>query len=408
MRILHTSDWHLGRKLATHDVHDFQEAALGHIVDAAIEQRTTAVLVSGDVFDGPVPPVDSLKLLNRILTRLRDAGIITIVIAGNHDQAERLAANANLMHDAVHIVGSTRSLTQPVELADEHGPVLVYPVTFLWPDAERHNLAAPGEEPLDRSHEAVTRVALQRIREDRVRREAAHGEPIRTVVMTHAFVTAGGAEPTDDERAKIACESERDLSIGGVQTVPAALFDGFTYVALGHLHRSQQVSMPQGSATVTRYSGSLLRYSLSETLHEKSFAVVTLGDPGTPAEVERLPIPQGRGMARLRDTLENLLSDRYAAHFDDFVELITTDRERPDHLFARLSSKYAAIIAHYHIPDGRDPELLGRRATDRDRHRQPIDILKDFVGKVTGLGATAAEADVLSSALEAVETGSGQ
>lgn len=405
MRILHTSDWHLGRKLATHDVHGFQEAALDHIVDTAIARRIDAVLVSGDVFDGPVPPVESLKLLNRILTRMREAGIVSIVIAGNHDQAERLAANANLMHDSVHIVGSTRSLTEPVSLADEHGPVLVYPVTFLWPDAERHNLVESGEDPLERSHEAVTRTALSRIREDLGRREAAHGAPIRTVVMTHAFVTAGGAEPADDERTAMVCESERDLSIGGVQTVSAALFDGFTYVALGHLHRPQKVSMPHASPTVTRYSGSLLRYSLSEASHEKKFAVVALGAHGVPPEVELLPIPQGRGMARLRDTLPNLLSDKYAAHFDDFVEIVTTDRERPDHLYSQLSSKYRAIIAHYHIPDGRDAELLERRATDGDRHKQPIDILKDFVGKVTGFEANAEETAVLRSALDAVEAG---
>lgn len=403
MRILHTSDWHLGRKLATHDVNGFQEAALDHIVDAAIARRISAVLVSGDVFDGPVPPVESLKLLNRILTRLRDAGIVSIVIAGNHDQAERLAANANLMHNSVHIVGSTRSLSQPVELADEHGPLLVYPVTFLWPDAERHNLVESGEDPLERSHAAVTRTALQRIREDLGRREAAHGAPIRTVVMTHAFVTAGGAEPADDERAGIVCESERDLSIGGVQTVPAALFDGFTYVALGHLHRPQRVSMPAASPTVTRYSGSLLRYSLSEASHDKAFAVVALGPHGAPPEVELLPIPQGRGMARLRDTLQNLLSEKYAAHFDDFVELVTTDRERPDHLYTRLSSRYPAIVAHYHIPAGREVALLERRATDGDRHRLPIDILRDFVGKVTGFEATAEETDVLRSALDSVD-----
>ena len=163
--------------------------------------------------------------------------------------------------------------------------------------------------------------------------------------------------------------------------------------------------MPPASRTVTRYSGSLLRYSLSEAAHEKKFGLVALGAHGTPAEIELRPIPQGRGMARLRDTLTNLLSDKYAAHFDDFVEIVTTDRERPDHLYSRLSSQYPAIIAHYHVPDGRDAGLLERRAADRDRHRQPIDILRDFVGKVTGFEATAEETDVLRSTLESVEAG---
>ena len=209
MKLIHTCDWHLGRKLASHDVHKFQEAALDYIVDTAIEQRCTVVMVSGDVFDGPHPPIDSVLLVNRILTRLHKAGIFSIITAGNHDQAERLAVYSNLLVDSVRIIGSTLSLTQPVELSDEHGAVLVYPVTFLWPDAERPNLTAAGEDPLDRSHEAVTGAALARVRDDQRCREGKYGAPVRTVVMAHAFVTPAGDVLTAQERAELACESER-------------------------------------------------------------------------------------------------------------------------------------------------------------------------------------------------------
>ena len=400
MKLIHTCDWHLGRKLASHDVHKFQEAALDYIVDTAIEQRCTVVMVSGDVFDGPHPPIDSVLLVNRILTRMHKAGIFSIITAGNHDQAERLAVYSNLLVDSVRIIGSTLSLTQPVELSDEHGAVLVYPVTFLWPDAERHNLTAAGEDPLDRSHEAVTGAALARVRDDQRCREGKYGAPVRTVVMAHAFVTPAGDVLTAQERAELACESERDLSIGGVQTVPSAMFDGFTYVALGHLHLAHQVAMPHQSPTLARYGGSLLRYSLSETVHEKSFAVVTLGAYGIPACVQLVPIPQGRGMARLRDTLENLISDKYAAHYTDFVELVSTDRDRPDHLYTSLNYKYDAIIAHHHISEGLDADRLGMRPKDSDRYRHPLETLKAFVSKVTGFAATAAQAEVLASCLE--------
>ena len=351
MRILHTSDWHIGRKIHNHDVHDFQRLALDHLVDSAIAQQVTAVVVSGDVFDGPVPSVDSLRLLNHTLTRLHNAGIVSVLTAGNHDQAERLAVNANLLLDTVHIVGTSKVCNEPIELSDEHGPVLIYPITFLWPDHERHTLSQ-GDEPLGRSHLDVTKAAVDLIKSDLAAREASHGGPLRTIVMSHAFVTRSGEAPAPLEAVEVSCDSERDISIGGVQTVPAYLFDGFTYVALGHLHRPQEVTMPSDSATVTRYSGSLLRYTLSETAHEKSFAIVELGAVGVAPQHELISIPQGRGMARLTGTLDELLAPDKAKHYTDFVELVVTDEVRPDHVFERLKSKYEAILSWRYSPHG--------------------------------------------------------
>ena len=105
-------------------------------------------------------------------------------------------------------------------------------------------------------------------------------------------------------------------------------------------------------------------------------------------------------MARLRDTLENLISDKYAAHYTDFVELVSTDRDRPDHLYTSLNYKYDAIIAHHHISEGLDADRLGMRPKDSDRYRHPLETLKAFVSKVTGFAATAAQAEVLASCLE--------
>lgn len=401
MRILHTSDWHLGRKLSTHDMHEHQENALDFLVTEAIKRKVGAVLVSGDVFDGPVPNVDSMRILNKVLTRLHDASIVTILTAGNHDQADRLALNSNLMLDTVHIIGSSNVLDHTVELEDEHGPVVIYPVTFLWPDDERHKLAT-SDEPLPRTHMAVTSTVLETIKADLTARKSTR-TTLRSVVMAHSFVTKGGHSPTENEAAEVCCDSERDLSIGGVQTIPSDLFDGIDYVALGHLHRAQAVNTTENAKAHIRYSGSLLRYSLSEVNHEKSFVILNLNDPEQEIEVELVPIPQGRGMARLSDTLENLLSDKYAKHRKDFVELITTDKERPDHLFDRLKNTFEAIMSHHHIPEGQDVSgIKGAKVVDLAR-REPLDILNDFVMRVTGFVSTDDEKEVLRTVLEKSE-----
>ena len=401
MKILHTSDWHLGRKIATHDMHEHQENALDFLVEKAIEHQVAAVLVSGDVFDGPVPNVDSMRILNKVLTRLHEAGIISILTAGNHDQADRLALNSNLMLDRVHIVGSSNVLDYLVEIEDEHGPVVIYPVTFLWPDDERHKLAK-GEEPLPRTHLAVTSAVVETIKSDLAERKTVNSN-VRAVVMAHSFVTKGGHSPAETATAEVCCDSERDLSIGGVQTIPSDLFDGIDYVALGHLHRPQIVNTTEHSKALIRYSGSLLRYSLSEVNHEKSFVIVDLGHPDKKIDIELVPIPQGRAMARLRDTLENLLSDKYAKHRKDFVELITTDKERPDHLFDRLKNTFEAILSHHHIPEGQDVVgIKDAKVVDLSK-REPLDILSDFVMRVTGFAASDDERQVLRVALEKSE-----
>ena len=355
------------------------------------------------MFDGPVPNVDSMRILNKVLTRLHEAGIVSILTAGNHDQADRLALNSNLMLDTVHIVGSSNVLDHTVELEDEHGPVVIYPVTFLWPDDERHKLAT-GDEPLPRTHLAVTSAVLETIKSDLSARKSANSG-VRSVVMAHSFVTKGGHSPTEAESADVCCDSERDLSIGGVQTIPSDLFDGIDYVALGHLHRAQVVNTTGNAKALIRYSGSLLRYSLSEVNHEKSFVILDLSYPDREIDVELVSIPQGRGMARLRDSLENLLSDKYINHRKDFVELITTDKERPDHLFDRLKNTFEAIMSHHHIPDGQDVAgIKGAKVVDLAK-RDPIDILGDFVMRVTGFDPSDEEVEVLRTVLEKTQEG---
>ena len=270
MRFLHTSDWHLGRSLHRADLREAQAAFLDHLVQTARSERVDAVLVAGDVYDRAIPPLDAVALCEDALARLRAAGARVILISGNHDSARRLGVNAALIDPSgVHLRTRQAALADPVILDDEHGEVAVYGVPYLEP------ALGPGEPGADagggtRSHANVLRDALGLIRADAAVRGAD-----RTVVLAHAWVANGrdDAERAESARRQ-ASDSERDIAVGGIGYVPAALFDGFSYAALGHLHGRQVL------ADHLRYCGSPLPYSFSERDHAKGSWLAEVGAGG--------------------------------------------------------------------------------------------------------------------------------
>ncbi|MGO2754940.1 MAG: metallophosphoesterase family protein, partial [Brachybacterium alimentarium] len=263
MRILHTSDWHLGRTLHKVDLHEHQAAFVDWLVDLVREREVDVVVIPGDVYDRAVPAVTSVKLLDSALARLADTGATVVLTSGNHDSPERLGFGRGLMRAGVHLLTDIPGIEHPVSVEDEHGEVLLFGLPYLEPDRVRTELVAEGEAPLARSHEAVTRAALDRVRE----RAAAH-PGARTVVLAHTFVTGGEAS-----------DSERDLSVGGVDSVPAGVLGGIDYLALGHLHGCQDLTAAVGAPAW--YSGSPLAFSFSERTHRKSVLLVELGAPGS-------------------------------------------------------------------------------------------------------------------------------
>jgi exonuclease SbcD len=390
VRLLHTSDWHLGRSLHGFTLHAEQATAVDAIIRLAADQAVDVVVVAGDIFDRAVPPVEALRLLNSALARFDELGILTIITAGNHDSGDRLATYSGLLRDRVRIVGSLADVGTPIEVDDEYGPVLIYPLPYLEPDIARHELAG-ADGDLARSHESVMAAALTRIGADIQARGGS-----RAVAVGHAFV-ADVAVSSD-----ITTESERDLTIGGVQVVPTALFAGrgLAYVAMGHLHRPQV--MREADPAIS-YSGSLLRYSLSESGHGKSVVLVDIGAPGVPVALERVALPDGRGMARLTGLMADLLGEAHAANRQEFVELIVTDATYPERMHARLDEVFPFALRKEHRPAGVDVDAHGARGDARGR--DPVEVMSDFVHKVTGREATATEVDLLRSVYEDVRPG---
>ncbi|MFJ8059573.1 exonuclease SbcCD subunit D [Streptomyces sp. NPDC096142] len=380
MRLLHTSDWHLGRAFHRVNMLGAQADFVSHLVTTVRERDVDAVVVSGDVYDRAVPPLAAVELFDDTLHRLADLGVPTVMISGNHDSARRLGVGAGLIDRAgIHLRTEPSACGTPVIIPDAHGDVAFYGLPYLEPALVK---AEFGVEKA--GHEAVLAAAMDRVRADLATRAAG----TRSVILAHAFVTGGEAS-----------DSERDITVGGVAAVPAGVFDGVDYAALGHLH---------GSQTITgrvRYSGSPLPYSFSEADHRKTMWLIDLDAEGTVA-AERLDCPVPRQLARIRGTLEDLLGDpELARHEEAWVEATLTDAVRPADPMARLAERFphtlSLVFAPERSPD--DPDVsYARRLAGRDDR----EIADDFVAHVRGAGPDEDERTVLQEAFDAVRADS--
>ncbi|MEI4272318.1 exonuclease SbcCD subunit D [Klenkia sp. LSe6-5] len=377
MRLLHTSDWHVGRSLHGTDLLAEQEAVLSSLADVVRAEGVDVVLVAGDVYDRAVPSADATGVLDRVLSRLRGAGAAVVLTPGNHDSARRLGfASGLLAVSGVHVRATTASLDEPVLLSDEHGEVAFYGLPFLEPEVARHELGAD----LPRSHQAVLSAAMVKVRADLYFRPG-----VRSVVLAHAFVQGG-----------LPSDSERDIAVGGVDVVSASVFDGVDYVALGHLHRPQTVT-PR-----VRYSGSPLPYSFGEAGQRKQVWLVDLDAEGL-AEVRPVPLPNPRRLSVVTGELAELLADpAHEALVDDFVSARLTDAVRPTDAMRRLRSRFPHCVHLEWSGAPRDDDA--RSYTDRLRGRDDLSVADEFVRHVRGgVAPSSAERELLGRALAAAD-----
>ncbi|MGQ0466414.1 MAG: exonuclease SbcCD subunit D [Sporichthyaceae bacterium] len=373
MRLLHSSDWHLGRSLHRADLLGAQAAFVDHLVELVASERIDVVLVAGDVYDRALPPVDAVDLYDEAMFRLTSAGAKVVVISGNHDSATRLGVNSRVLEGGgLYLRTRPEKAGEPVLLGDEHGPVALYPIPYLEPAA-----VATGAG-VDRTHVAVLGAAANAARADLATRPG-----LRSVALAHGWVNGGAASA-----------SERDVSVGGVAAVPTSLFDGFDYVALGHLHG------PQTLAPHLRYSGSPLPYSFSEAGHTKASWLVELDATGL-CRVESVPAPVFRRLGTLRGTLAELLADpAHAGLENDFVAATVTDAVRPEAPMDRLRARFPHALTLTFEPEGVATDE--RSYAERVRGRSDLDLALDFVTLVRGAAAEAAEAALLGQAFECV------
>ncbi|WP_445154008.1 exonuclease SbcCD subunit D [Arthrobacter sp. Hor0625] len=391
MRLLHTSDWHLGRSFHGVGMLDAQRSFIDQLVAVVRDQAVDVVLIAGDVYDRALPGVDVVGLLDDALVRLSSAGAKVVLTSGNHDSAIRLGFASRLLErGGVHLRTRLNSLDAPLLLplsdagapggghADD-GPVLaIYGIPWLEP---RLVAAQLGVETA--SHFEVTRAATERIRADLAVR--SRDRTVHSVVLAHTFASGG-----------ISSDSERDLSIGGVGAVPLDLFDGFSYTALGHLHGRQSLS------EAVRYSGSPLAYSFSEAKHQKGGWLVDVDASGVTAVTE-VHWEAPRRLAVLRGKLDELLDDAGLAWAEGaYCQVTLTDPQRPNQAMERLRARFPDTLVLGFDPEGAE---AAARTSYSSRLAEAVDDLSvccGFLEHVRGRGADEAESGILAEALEAV------
>jgi exonuclease SbcD len=404
MRLLHTSDWHLGRSFHGASLLDEQAEALDRIVELAREAAVDLVVIAGDLYDRAIPPAEAVSLFTDTLARLRSAGIAVVAIAGNHDSHVRVSVYDPLLSAlGVTIRGAVTRAAEPVLVQPAAGgaAVAVYPLPYLEPvvdgprllaapapegcsPAEEVALELPAGAPARFSHEATTRLALQGIRRDLERRPGT-----RSVLVAHTFVAGGQGS-----------DSERELSVGQVDRVSVETFAGFDYVALGHLHGSQQLDGPR-----LAYSGTPLPYSFSEERHRKSVRIVELAADGTPA-VEVVPLGVGRSLQTIEGTLATLCSDpTFERAREARVRAILTDEALPLQAMARLRERFPHAVELRHQPPAVERSSGDERSRRIRQARSPLELAGLFLADQQGRPASSAELDLLRLALEAAGRG---
>ena len=371
MRILHTSDWHLGRTFHRVDLLPAQERFIGHVAEVVRAEQVDVVLVAGDVYDRALPGVDAVALLDDALHRLTAAGASIIMSSGNHDSPRRLGFGSRLLdRSGVHVRTDPARAGDPVLLDDRHGPVAFYPLPYLEPALTAHRFGT------ERTHPAVLGAAMRAVRADLSERRG-----IRSVVAAHAFVTGGTAS-----------DSERELAVGGIGQAPMETFDGVSYVGLGHLHGRQRLSER------VRYSGSPLAMSFSEARHTKGSWLVTLGGDGLES-AEPIDAPADRPLATLRGELDELLADPSLGFAETaYCQVTLTDAHRPVAPMERLRHRFGHVLELRFEPRAvpGEPEPYAAKLSGRT----DLDVCCSFLGHVRHRPASGAEARLMQEALE--------
>ena len=499
MRILHTSDWHLGRTFHGRVLDDAHAVFADHLVELARAEAVDAVVVSGDVYDRAIPPTDSVRLLDETLRRLSDITRV-ILTPGNHDSARRLGFASDLLREGLTIRARIADVDRPVIVPGPDGGdgLYVYALPYLDPDAARetlpplladrlgeemadaartadpdadpdaartapegaggHSEKAAGDPPgtasdaatrrLPRSHEAVVSGALRLVAADLAARRAAAPARVPALVMSHAFVVGG--LPSE--------ESERDIRVGGVDSVPSGVFaslggspsarecGGLDYVALGHLHRPQEIRSTGGAGEAGRpngpgkargtsgpdhssrsggtggpeagesdgpgesgppqrdsrpgprlvYSGSPLALSFSEAPFPKSSVLVALGPDGV-ASLERVPAPVPHRIETVTGTMDELLSPAWDHAAGAWVRAVVHG-PMPLGATSRLRERFGQVLAIVREEDEEAPRerIVVTRAAD------PLEVSAQFLAEVAEREPSPAERAVLARAYEAV------
>ena len=358
MKILHTSDLHIGKYIGTYDLKEDTEYVLNQVVDTAIRERVEVVLISGDVFDRPNPSEEAIKMYVSFLKALLDKNIKVIAISGNHDSGIRLSAYKDILGKGYFVEGEFNSPMRKVSLNDEYGPVNFYMLPFFTPFIVKSNLKLEkGLENYD--------LAMDEI----IKRENIDTSQ-RNIILAHQFVAGfkfGGSEED------FSYSNEDEKNVAGVGIISLDKFQNFDYVALGHIHKPQKISRE-----TIRYSGSLLKYKTSEIDGpDKSVVIIDLKEKGN-IEVKLDPIKPLHPFVKIEGLLSELTNTN--PNENDYVYLIVDDDKTPIEAKNKLTPYYKRIV-DIEFPNDTLQQKMNLDTSLADK--RPIDFICEYYREKT-------------------------
>lgn len=358
MKILHTSDLHIGKYIGTYDLKEDTEYVLNQVVDTAIRERVEVVLISGDVFDRPNPSEEAIKMYVSFLKQLLDKNIKVIAISGNHDSGIRLSAYKAILGKGYFVEGEFNSPMRKVSLSDEFGPVNFYMLPFFTPFIVKSNLKLEkGLENYD--------LAMDEI----IKRENIDTSQ-RNIILAHQFVAGfkfGGSEED------FSYSNGDEKNVAGVEIISLDKFQNFDYVALGHIHKPQKISRE-----TIRYSGSLLKYKTSEIDGpDKSVVIIDLKEKGN-IEVKLDPIKPLHPFVKIEGLLSELTNTN--PNENDYVYLIVDDDKTPIEAKNKLTPYYKRIV-DIEFPNDTLQQKMNLDTSLADK--RPIDFICEYYREKT-------------------------
>ena len=354
MKLMHLSDLHIGKRVNEFNMLEDQQHILSQILKTVEQEKPSGILIAGDIYDKSQPSAEAVELLDDFLTKLVAFGQPVFMISGNHDSPERLGFGSRIMKtNGLHIAGVFDGTMQKEALTDEFGPVNIYLLPFLKPALVRPYFEQSIESYTDAVQAVITAANID-INE-------------RNVLVSHQFVTNGAQQP-------VRSESE-SVSVGGLDNVDTSVFDGFDYVALGHLHGPQGIGLD-----TIRYAGSPLKYSFSEARQKKSITILELGDKNN-VEIRLIPFVPLRNMREIKGPIAELMragaEDAVGAH--DYIHATITDEEEVYDAIGQLRQIYPNIM-NIDFENSRTLQLVSSKtaASGDVAQKSPMELFAEF------------------------------
>lgn len=373
MKILHLADLHIGKRVNGFSMIEDQEYILNEILKIIIEKSIEVVLIAGDVYDKTVPSAEAVAVFDDFLARLSGKNLQVFVISGNHDCAERIAFGGKIMSQSkVYMSPVFTKDIKPIIINDDYGEINVYLLPFIKPI---HVRVEYKDEVIENYNDAV-KLVISNLNIDKEK---------RNILVAHQFIS--GSERSDSE----------EISVGGTENVAPEILKDFDYVALGHLHKAQKIVKE-----TIRYSGTPLKYSISEANHKKSVTIIEMNDKND-VNIELIPLKPIRDIIVIKGEFETVTSKEYYGEFnlDDYFHITLTDEQDVKDAMNKLRMVYKNLMKlDYDNTRTKTNNIINNE--QRQSNISPFEIASEFYEKQNNQQLTNEQAEYLQDLMNKI------